>query len=178
MSGPGAGVPRDERPAPTVFHAGVIVPAELCAELASALEEYVGMLPPARRAGRLSRPVAGVLRASREAAAVWQLQQHRERAAWAAPTVPAVAVLGCAQLNGESVAEELTTAQAADIAGYSPEWWRRLAVRGTVRARQVERRTWLLSKADVVGYATHARQEKHHDGGDDDHGTGPSRTAC
>ncbi|WP_406507642.1 hypothetical protein [Streptomyces sp. NBC_00212] len=55
--------------------------------------------------------------------------------------------------------EELTTAQAADIAGYSPEWWRRLAVRGTVRARQDSRRTWLLARADVVGYANRARQE-------------------
>lgn len=171
------GLPRDERPAPTVFHAGVVVPAELTAELASALEEYLGLLPAARRGGRLSRPVAAVLKASRESAAMWQLQQHRARAALADQTAVTPVVLGSAQLPRVSVVEELTTAQAADIAGFTPEWWRRLAVRGTVRARQVDRRTWLLSKADVVGYATRARQETEH-GGDDDHGTRSERQAC
>ena len=177
MIGRGAGVPRDERPAPTVFHAGVIVPAELTAELAAALEEYLGMLPPARRGGRLSRPVAAVLKASRESAALWQLQQHQARAL-AAPTPVTPVVLGAAQLPRESVVEEITTTQAADLTGFSSEWWRRLAVRGAVRARQASRNTWLLSRQDVIAYATHARQETH-DGSDDHHGsTGSRRTAC
>lgn len=156
-------LPRDERPAPTVFHAGVIVPAELTAELAAALEEYLLLLPASRRSGRLSRPVAALLKASRESAAQWQLQQHRARAL-AAPTPERLVVLGAAQHARESDVEEITTTVAADLAGYSAEWWRRLAVRGTIRARQVDRRTWLLQRGDVIAYANHRPSQEHPDG--------------
>ncbi|MFF3911542.1 hypothetical protein ACFYZJ_37700 [Streptomyces sp. NPDC001848] len=176
MTGPGAGIPRDERPAPVLLHDGVAIPGALCAELASALEEYLTLLPPARRAGRLSRPVAGVLKASRAAAAQWQLQQHQARAAWAAPTPVASVVLGTAQLPSVSKTEEITTTEAADLAGFTAEWWRRLAVRGTIRARQADRNTWLLQRADVIAYTARARQETPH--GSNDDGTGPERQAC
>lgn len=155
--------PRDGRPAPILLHDGIAVPGELCAELASALallNDFVrGAPPPAScRAQRLSRPAVAVMLAARDAAARHQAREHA-RQAWAPPTPVTAEVLGTAQPVSVSGVEELTTAQAADIAGYSPEWWRRLAVRGTVRARQDSRRTWLLARADVVGYANRARQE-------------------
>jgi hypothetical protein len=157
-----------------VFHAGVIVPAELTAELAAALEEYLALLPAGRRGGRLSRPVLAVLKASRESAAQHQARQHAVRAL-AAPTATAPAVLGAGQLASVSESEEITTTKAADLAGYSPEWWRRLAVRGTIRGRQVERKTWLLYRTDVVAYARPMESSTHDDS--DQAGTRPQRQA-
>lgn len=172
---------RDERPAPIVLHDGIVVPGVLCAELAAALEEYVGLLrgaplPAARRGTTLSRPVVAVLLASRDAAARHQAQQHALRA-WAAPTAGTPVVLGTAQLAEESGAQELiTTSEAAELAGFSPEWWRRLAVRGTVRGRQVERRTWLLNRQDVIAYVHRADQETPR-GHSDPHPARPARQA-
>ncbi|MCU1617330.1 MAG: hypothetical protein JWO98_4870 [Frankiales bacterium] len=168
---------QDDRPAPSEMWDGFATPGACCAELTLALEEYITLLPPGRRNGSLPRAVMAVLKASRSAAAHYQARQHAARAL-AAPTPVAAVVLGTAQLASVSESEELTTAQAADIAGYSPEWWRRLAVRGTIRARQAERRTWLLSRADVVAYANHRPLETT-DGTDRDQDSPrPSREAC
>lgn len=173
MTGQGAGIPREDRPGPILLPDGFVVPGALCAELAAALallEAYTRGTPPpaACRQLRLSHPVAAVLMASKTAAARHQAQRHQARAAWAAPTSATPIVLGPAQLPSGSKAEEITTTEAADLAGFTPEWWRRLAVRGTIRARQVDRRTWLLTRSDVVGYANRAGQEtpydREHDG--------------
>ncbi|MHA6762066.1 hypothetical protein [Streptacidiphilus sp. PAMC 29251] len=170
---PGAG-PRDERPAPVLLpDGGIAIGAALCAELAAALEEYLVLLPAGRRGGRLSRPVTAVLLASKAAAVQHQGRLHAARAL-AAPTVVTPEVLGAAQLARVSGEEEITTTKAADIGGYSPEWWRRLAVRGDIRGHQVERGTWLLNRADVTAYATRqetAREHRHQDS------TGPERQA-
>jgi excisionase family DNA binding protein len=156
---------------------GIAVPGALCAELALALEEYRSLLPPARRNGRLPLAVAGIQKASRSAATHYAARQHAARA-WAAPTPAAAEVLGSAQLASVSVVEEITTAQAADLAGLTPEWWRRLAVRGTIRARQVDRRTWLLSRTDVIAYATDRPMETSADDNRDQDAPGPQRQAC
>lgn len=182
MSGSYKPAGRDERPAPVVFHAGILVPSELTAELAQALEEYALLLrgtplPAGRRGACLSRPAVAVLLASREAAAQHQAREHALQA-WAAPTPVTDGVLGTAQPSAESDTQEITTSRAAELYGYSPEWWRRLAVRSSIRGRQVERGTWLLHRSDVVHYATRRPQESSRAAHSDPHPTGPERQAC
>jgi hypothetical protein len=151
---------RDERPAPVLLHDGFVIPGELCAELVQALEEYVLLLrgrplPPGRRGAQLSRPALAVLLAARDGAVRHQAHLHTLRAL-AAPTPVTPVVLGAAQLGPVSDVEEITTVQAADRFGYTSEWWRSLAKRGTVPARRGERGTWLLQLPGVVAYT---RQE-------------------
>ncbi|TKA13194.1 hypothetical protein [Actinacidiphila oryziradicis] len=162
--------PRDDRPAPSELWDGIAVPGPLCAELSAFLDAAH------RNGGGLSRALLGVLKASRSAAARYQARQHAARAL-AAPTPVAREVLGVAQLASVSVVEEITTAQAADLGGFTSEWWRRLAVTGRVRARQAERHVWLLHRADVIAYTNRRLMETPDDNRDQD-GPGPQRQAC
>ncbi|WP_327069259.1 helix-turn-helix domain-containing protein [Kitasatospora sp. NBC_01302] len=169
MTAPAQPPARDDRPAPTVFHSGIIVPAELCAELAGALDLLAAYLrgtpPPAScRAPRLSRAAQGVLQAARDAA-VLHRRRETARAALATPTPP---VLPPAQPPAAST-QMVTTAVAAEAVGVSPEWIRRAAAEGRIRAEQAPRNTWLVDLDDVRAWRAGRTRRSH--------GGHPERTA-
>lgn len=158
MTDPYAGL--DERPAPVLLpDGGMVVPAPLCAELAGALELLAGFLrgtpPPAScRAPRLSQGVLVVMRASGDAAVAYRRRQTR----MAASAAPTVTVLPPAQPVASSE-QMVTTAVAAEVVGVSPEWVRRLAADGVIRAARAPRNTWTVHLEDLRAYrAGHPRR--------------------
>lgn len=166
----GGGGARDDRPAPVLLWDGVVVPGVLAEELVAALdllEAYERGAPPrGRRAAGLSRGVWSVREVARQAALQFRAQQEAH-AANAAVSGPVVTVLVPAQAGSQSAAE-ITTEQAATIAGVSEARVRQLAAAGVIEGRKTSRNVWLLSRASVRAYARR-RSGRH---GDDTHGAG------
>ncbi|GLW00898.1 hypothetical protein [Streptomyces lavendulae] len=151
----------DHRPAPVVIHDGLVVPGALAADLVAALdllEAYVrGVLPRgARPPGRLS-PVAVAVRSAARAAAQVAAQQAQYVAANAAASTVAPKLLAPAQIPAQSV-PEITTEQAATIAGITESRVRQLAAAGTIAGRKTDRNVWLLDSSDVRAYRNGRRR--------------------
>ncbi|MFF6939976.1 hypothetical protein [Streptomyces lavendulae] len=145
----------DNRPAPVVIHDGLVVPGALAADLVAAidlLEAYVcGALPRgARPPGRLS-PVAVAVRAAARAAAQAAARQADYAAAHAAASRPTPKLLAPAQIPAQS-SQEITTEQAATIAGITESRVRQLAAAGIIAGRKTDRNVWLLDSSDVRAY--------------------------
>lgn len=143
------------RPEPVILPngAGLWVPAELTAELAGALatlEAYQRGTPPptACTQPRLTRGAAEVLQAAREAAVQHRRRENLRRATLTSAG-PTVTVLPPAQPGAPSDLEMVTTRRAADIAGVSQEWVRRLATEGRIRGQRTDRNVWLVNLDDV-----------------------------
>lgn len=154
------------RPEPVVLPgADLVVPGAAAAELAGALEllaAFVRGTPPP--AARLSKTVLGIKVAAGDAAVLYRRQATQRAITSAAPTVRAVAVLPPAQPEGSST-QMVTTATAAAAVGVSPEWVRRLAVDGKVRAELGPRRTWQVDLDDLRAWsATRKRKGIRHAG--------------
>lgn len=161
-----------DRVQPARLWDAVVVPGPLCAELAAALdllEAFVRGTPPptACRAARLSRAALAVRAAAREAAVDHQRQQTRRTVA--AASAPMAAVLTSAQLLSPSdQGEEITTAQAASLAGVTETRIRQLAGAGTIRGHKGPRAVWLVRLDDVRAYAARRRTRRSStDGGTD-----------
>lgn len=156
--------PRDERAQPARLWDAVAIPGPLCAELAAALdllEAFVRGTPPpaACRAPRLSRAALAVREAAREAAVDHQRQQTRR--AIAAATAASAPVLTSAQLLSSSdLGEEITTAEAASLAGVTETRIRQLAGAGTIRGHKGPRDVWLVRLDDVRAYAVQRRTRR------------------
>ena len=155
--------PGDDRLAPVQLHDGIVVPGALCAELAAdlvLLGDYLRGAPPlaAAAAPRLSRATLAVLKASREAAVVYRRQETRRTSA-----APTALFLPPAQLPApcDQEAEMVTTAAAAEAAGVSQEWIRRLAAEGKIRGRRSDRNTWHVHLGDVRSYRDGRRRGTH-----------------
>jgi len=73
------------------------------------------------------------------------------------------AVLAPAQTARPSEADEITTTEAADLTGRSPERMRQMAAAGKLGARRGPRRAWLLDRREVI--ALRDRQSGSGDGG-------------
>jgi hypothetical protein len=131
------------------------VPPEDLAEVAQWLAELVdrreGRIPPG--AAR-QYPVTEKLRAyaalARRGAAEHAAARARASAGASVPPVPVVSpAIGVAESGAE-----ITTSEAARLAGLSGVRWRQLAASGRVRARMGARRAWLLDRADVIAYTS------------------------
>jgi len=153
------------RPAPMVLPGGhgLVVPAELAAELAAALDSLIGMLarpvPVGCRQPRVTAVILAVRAAARRAATEHEAARHRA-AAWGHPT-PVVVVPA---QTPASWSQEITTSDAAGLSGLSQERWRQIAASGAVPARRVAGR-WLLDRRAVV--SREARRNSD-DGGHDE----------
>lgn len=149
-------LPRDERPAPLHLPGGdLVVPAPLAAELAAALEVFVGVvsgvLPPAAcRTPRVSRAVVAILSEARKSAAQHRRMQTQQ--ACAAASAPTVTVLTSAQTPSVS-SQEITSGAAAAVIGVSEARVRQLAASGAIRGLKGPRDTWLLDFDDCRAYA-------------------------
>lgn len=144
----------DHRPAPVVIHDGLVVPGALAADLVAAidlLEAYVrGVLPRgARPPGRLS-PVAVAVRSAARAAA-------QVAAANAVASTPTPKLLAPAQIPSQS-SQEITTEQAAAIAGITESRVRQLASAGIIAGRKTDRNVWLLDSSTVRAYRNGRRR--------------------
>jgi excisionase family DNA binding protein len=146
--------PRRDRPEPVVLPggAGLFVPGETAAELASALElltRYVaGVMPPASvRAPKVSPAVGRVLAASMAAAVEYRRTETRRSS-----PAPTPQVLPAGQPSRLSDEEEITTRRAADLTGVSREWIRRLWHAGEIRGHKVERDVLMVNLGDVRRY--------------------------
>lgn len=151
---------------------GLYVPGPLTAELAGALElldAFVRGTPPpsACRAPKLTRVAASVLLASRDASIAYRRRETQRTSA-----APTVTFLPAAQLQPLSDQEMVTTAKAAEIVGVSPEWIRRLASTGRIRACRAPRNTWLVDLGDV-----RTRHDKRTRSGNDAQHADPDREA-
>ncbi|GAA3255986.1 hypothetical protein [Streptomyces lavendulae] len=156
----------DHRPAPVVIHDGLVVPGALAADLVAALdllEAYVrGVLPRGMRPpGRLS-PVAVAVRSAARAAAQVAAQQAQYVAANAAASTAAPKLLAPAQIPAQSL-QEITTEQAATIAGITESRIRQLAAAGTIAGRKTDRNVWLLDPSDVRAYRNGRRRTERGD---------------
>lgn len=151
----------DERPAPVLLHDGLVVPGELCAELAAALETYAAFLrgtpPPVSCAQpQLSRAALAVLMTARQAAV-----DHRRRQAQRANAVayaPPVAVLTPPIAAAPSSPEEYTTDQAAVFLGVSSARVRQLALSGELPGRKIDRNVWRFNPEDVRAWRDRPRR--------------------
>lgn len=162
---------RDDRPGPVLLWDGVAVPGALCAELAGALDTLEAFLrgtpPPAScRVPRLSRGVFAVREAARAAAVLdVERQERASRLAFAAASAPQVTVLTPAIARRESAPEEITTLQAAMLAGVSEARVRQLAAAGTITGRKADRNVWLLDPESVRAYRDRRGSRHGHDDG-------------
>lgn len=152
-----------DRPTPELFFGGVIVPAELCAELAGALEVVAALqrgtaAPVACAQPRLTRGAAQVLQAAREAAVAHRRRETQRQAATAASAAPNAPLLPPAQTDAAS-GSTVTTAVAAGITGLSVERMRQLAKDGRIRGHQGDRLVWHLDLDSVRAYGT--RSSRH-----------------
>lgn len=164
---------RDDRPAPVLLWDGtLVVPGVLSEEVAAALdllEAFMRGTPPpsACRQVRLPRGVWSVREVARQAAVQFREQQAAHRAN-AAASAPAATVLTTAQAPSLSDRrQQLTTEQAATLAGVTEARIRQLAAAGVISGRKTSRNTWLLDPESVREFARR-RGSRH---GDDD-GTG------
>jgi len=143
---------RDDRRAPELLWECVVVPGSLAEELAVALdrlEAYEHGVPLARRQpARLSRAEWVVREFAREAALRFRAQQEAHGAYAAAIAT----VLTPAQAASQS-GPEITTEQAATIAGVSTVRIRQLAMSGDIKGRKAARNVWLLDPESVRAYA-------------------------
>ncbi|MFC9631410.1 helix-turn-helix domain-containing protein [Streptomyces mirabilis] len=141
----------------------------MTAELAAALDllaAFVGGTPPpaACRSPRLSRAVVAVRAAARDAAVEYQRQQSRQ--SFVAASASPVAVLAAPQaLSPLGQGEEITTGQAATIAGVTETRIRQLAAAGTIQGRKTPRNVWMVHLDDVRAYAAQRRTRSGTDGG-------------
>ncbi|MFI2202661.1 hypothetical protein ACH47Z_18150 [Streptomyces sp. NPDC020192] len=147
-----------------LLHDGLVVPGVLAEELAAALDlvEAYGAASsnlPGRRRG-LSRGVWAVREVARQAAVQFR-EQQQAHAANAAANAPVVTVLVPAKAAAESVSE-ITTEQAATIAGVTEARIRQLATAGVIEGRKTSRNVWLLDPGSVRAYA-HRRGGHHGD---------------
>ncbi|MFE6849116.1 helix-turn-helix domain-containing protein [Streptomyces sp. NPDC057686] len=156
----------DHRPAPMVIHGGFVVPGALAADLVAALdllEAYVrGVLPRGMRPpGRLP-PVAVAVRSAARTAAQAAAQQTQYVAANAAASTAAPKLLTPAQIPAQS-SQEITTEQAATIAGITESRVRQLAAAGIIAGRKTDRNVWRLDPADVRAYRNERRRTRRGD---------------
>lgn len=146
---------RDNRPAPVLIHDGMVIPGCLAAELAGALDlldAYIRGIPPsaAYQGGRLPRAVFAVRLVARDAA----VKHHEQvRRATAVANAARPVVLAPARAPAVSEDQQLTTAQAAALAGITESRVRQLAAAGTIRGVKTSRDVWLLDPRDVRAYA-------------------------
>jgi hypothetical protein len=157
------------RPAPTLFHDGIVVPAALCQDLGGALdllEAFLRGTPPplSAKAGRMP-PAVHAVRVVAWRAAI----DHRERQSlvFAGESASRPVVLAPA-IAATPSAVEITTAQAATLLGRTEARVRQLATAGQLAGRKDTRNVWLLDRGSVLAYASrgstrhdHSRDEQH-----------------